>query len=106
MISLVGAGVLGTVTTGFLASGDGGLGVVAVVVELDVVVAGVIAAWVAPAEGAGWMPGALELPHPARPTPARASREVISVFRVRIRRSRLASGRKRCVIGPRLRRAY
>jgi hypothetical protein len=46
-------------------------GVVAVLLVLVavVVVLAVTEAWVAPADGASWTPGALELPQAARPAP-------------------------------------
>jgi hypothetical protein len=69
--SFLGGGPLGTETDGLVlnAAGNGtvGLGVVVVVVVVGVgVVVGVETAAVRPADGAAWMPGALELPQPAR----------------------------------------
>jgi hypothetical protein len=65
-------------TTGFVASGDGGFGVVAVVVVvLEVVVVLVVGgaeAAVAPDEGASSTPGAFELPQAARPAPSAAAK--------------------------------
>src|ERR1700727_1837551 len=97
--SLAGAGPLGTVTTGFLDSGEGGLGVVADVV-VEVVLAAVTAAWVAPPWGAGWMPGAFELPQPARARAATASGAMTLVV-LRIESTRLASRCKNRVAGLR-----
>jgi hypothetical protein len=73
--SFLGGGPLGTETEGLVlnAAGNGtvGFGVVVVVgvVVVGVVVVGVVGvegAAVRPADGAAWMPGALELPQPAR----------------------------------------
>jgi hypothetical protein len=72
---LFGGAPFGTTTTGFFDSGDGGFGVVAVAVAV-VGVVGVAAdtgAAVAPDDGAGWTPGAVEeLPQAARPAASRA----------------------------------
>jgi hypothetical protein len=87
-----GAGVFGTVITGFLESGDGGLGVVAV--EVGVVgVVGVVAgteASVAPPDGACWTPGADELPQAARAT-AHVAAAVRAIARLGMKRERVAN---------------
>ena len=68
----------GAVTTGFVASAGGGLGVVGV--EADV----------APALGASCTPGALEPPQAARATTA-ATAPTISAMRLGIERGRVAT---------------
>jgi hypothetical protein len=79
-----GGAPFGTTTTGFFDSGDGGFGVVAVavaVVGVGVVgVAADTAAAVAPDDGAGSTPGAVEeLPQAARPAASRARSDAPSV---------------------------
>jgi hypothetical protein len=84
--SFVGGGPLGTATTGFFDSGEGGfgvvaVGVVAVALELAVVVA-VAAAAVAPDDGASWTPGAFEEPHAAKPAADSTAKHVAIDFRL------------------------
>jgi hypothetical protein len=82
--SFFGGAPEGGTTFGLLlsAAGSGVVGVVVllVVLELDAdEVAGAAAAAVAPADGASWTPGAVELPHPARAAASASRAEVMMI---------------------------